>query len=59
MTTKQGFPLIGATGYIYYNGLKIRVGITDVKQSYGKTRYEVEPMEGEGRAWVESIEIEK
>ena len=60
MTTKQGYPIIGSWGYICHpNGLQIKVEVIDLKQSYGRTRYQVKPLEGKGTAWVEVITIEE
>lgn len=33
-------------------GLQVRCIITDEKTPYGRTRYEVTPVAGSGRAWV-------
>lgn len=33
----------------------IAVRVIDVKQSYGKTRFCVTPLMGEGHAWVENV----
>lgn len=39
--------------------LMIRVKITDVKMSYGRTRYQIEPVSGNGSTWTENIFQEK
>lgn len=46
---------VGRTGVIKLDGLEIEVKIGDVKQSWGKTRYLVSPVAGEGEKWVENI----
>lgn len=38
-------------------GITVLVEILDVKQSYGKTRWLVKPVNGEGDAWVEAVSI--
>ena len=40
---------------INLGGLKIAVVITDIKTSYGKTRFLVSPVAGKGEVWVESF----
>lgn len=49
---------VGKTATISLNGLTVRVMIKDVKLSYGKERYDVTPIAGEGSAWVENVELE-
>lgn len=48
---------IGRTGEVVANGLIVYVTILDVKQSYGRVRYMVEPVSGRGNVWVEHITI--
>lgn len=36
--------------------VNVRVLILDIKQSYGRTRYLIRPVAGEGEMWVEKIE---
>ena len=36
-------------------GFEILVEIIDFKQSYGRDRWLVRPVEGKGKAWVEKI----
>ena len=56
-TVKEMAECIGKEGSIYNGTLRIKVRVVDVKQSYGKQRWEVEPVAGSGRAWVESVEF--
>jgi hypothetical protein len=46
---------VGDTGYVECNGLKVSVKITDYKNSYGKDRFEVTPLQGSGRVWTENV----
>jgi hypothetical protein len=46
---------VGQKGWIKLGLLTVDVNITDVKQAYGKTRYQVEPVSGKGSAWVEDV----
>jgi hypothetical protein len=55
MTTLEAVQIIGKTAEIHLNGLTIEVKILDVKQSYGRTRYQVTPVAGSNEIWVESI----
>lgn len=52
---KQNAPLLGRTGFIKEGGLTFRVKIVDIKQSYGRTRYLVEPVSGKGQEWRENV----
>lgn len=47
--------LIGAHGSITVGELHIDVRVLDVKQSYGKTRYLVQPIAGSGQQWMEQV----
>jgi hypothetical protein len=38
-------------------GFGVSVTITDVKTSYGNTRYEIQPVAGEGRLWVDAASV--
>jgi hypothetical protein len=51
----KGF--IGRIGYIYLSGLRINVKIIDIKERWGRTRYLVKPVDGDGEIWVENIRI--
>lgn len=60
MSVKDSAKLIGKIGTIkLQNGLLVEVMITDVKTSYGRTRYLVTPIAGERTAWVEDLKIMK
>jgi hypothetical protein len=58
MTTVETMQLIGMQGTIFVGGLNVDVTIKDIKQAYGKTRYQVEPVAGRGSVWVESISLD-
>ncbi len=51
--------LVGQKGTVPALDGAIRVGVKvlDVKQSYGKTRYLVQPLVGLGSAWVENFTL--
>ena len=36
--------------------VNVRGLILDIKQSYGRTRYLIRPVAGEGEMWVENLE---
>lgn len=42
---------------IHTGGLEVMVKIIDIKVSYGKTRYLVTPLNGNGQVWVEQIKF--
>ena len=49
---------VGKKGYIVIiGGMMVDVKIKDVKNSYGRTRYLVTPVQGSGEAWVENITL--
>ena len=41
--------------HIYFGGLTISVVITDIKQAYGRYRFQVSPEDGKGEIWVEDF----
>ena len=38
-------------------GVQVTVKILDVKNSYGRERFLVTPMDGQGEAWTENVDI--
>jgi len=48
---------VGKKGTISAGGLTIEVEILDVKLAWGQERYEVQPVAGSGKVWVESITL--
>lgn len=52
---KELLDMIGKTGVVPHGDLIFDVTITNVKRSYGKDRYEVTPVAGTGKTWVEII----
>lgn len=38
-------------------GLSFEVKVIDVKNTYGRDRYQIEPVKGEGKIWVEKLKI--
>ncbi len=55
MTTANAMHLIGQARTIVLGTLTIDVLIRDVKQSYGRTRYLVVPVSGQGEQWIETV----
>ena len=58
MTTKSSLQMIGRIGTIQDGGLVYQVTIVDVKESYGRTRYLVTPVAGQGEDWRQNVSIE-
>lgn len=58
-TAKEAAGFIGKQGMITIPsmGIEVEVEIVDVKTAYGKTRYQVIPLMGEGDCWVENVKI--
>lgn len=48
---------VGKKGRILAGGLGVDVEIVDVKMSYGKERFLVIPIAGDGATWVESVKL--
>lgn len=58
MTTKQLMPAIGCEATLSVESFSLRVVVRDSKQAYGRTRYQVEPVAGSGRQWVDESRLE-
>ncbi len=52
---KDLIKFIGKEVSVELGGLLILVKVTDVKRSYGKDRYQVTPVTGEGSIWTEKV----
>lgn len=50
---------IGKRGTIEMGGLLVEVEVINYKQAYGKDRWEVNPIAGSGKIWVENVRIAK
>jgi hypothetical protein len=57
MTTQETMHLIGQLGTIQTGGLTVQIRILNVKVSYGRTRYQVQPIAGEGSVWIEQVKL--
>jgi hypothetical protein len=55
MGTKEKFARVGTKGSIFAGGLKVDVEIVDYKFTYGRDRWQVKPIAGDGLIWVESV----
>lgn len=56
---KEKLQKIGKTGTFFTGGLAVAVTITDYKQSYGRDRWLVTPLNGRGEVWTESVNFDK
>lgn len=54
---KDKFSKIGKKGYVFAGGMEVLVTVTDYKNSYGRDRWQVEPVSGNGSVWIESIKF--
>lgn len=53
MTARELLHSIGTQVYVEpLRGLRVLCQVTDAKSEYGHSRLEIEPLAGEGRAWV-------
>lgn len=48
---------VGKEARILLGDLEVNVVIEDVKTSYGRERYLVSPIAGEGKVWVETVTL--
>jgi hypothetical protein len=48
---------VGKIATIFTGGLTIKIKILDVKNTYGRDRYLITPVEGSGTVWVEKVTI--
>lgn len=58
MNAKQMVEKMGRTGHIHARGeMTVHVRVVDVKVSYGRVRYEITALAGNGTAWVDEDTI--
>jgi hypothetical protein len=57
MTAAEMAALIGRDAEWGANGLTVAVTIVDVKQAWGRLRYQITPVVGRGKVWVEHLQI--
>jgi hypothetical protein len=57
VTTKEMATFIGREAQWKTNGLSISVTVVDVKQAWGKLRYQISPVSGNGATWVEYLDV--
>ena len=57
MSYKDKAQYIGKKATVSFGELSVEVEILDYKNSYGKDRWLVKPVVGEGEAWVEKLDI--
>jgi hypothetical protein len=53
MTAKQMIPKLDSLATVRFEQVLVACRIVDVKSAYGKTRVQVQPIEGLGEQWVE------
>jgi hypothetical protein len=52
-TAAKMYPAIGQVVQVRVEAWTIPMKVIDAKSAYGNIRVEVEPMNGQGRAWIE------
>ena len=57
MTFNEAAEVIGEPGGLEIGGLKVNVEVTDVRVSFGRTQYEVTPLCGSGKVWVDADRV--
>lgn len=53
MTANQMIPAVGMLVTVRFESIDVNCAVQDVKQSYGKTRLLIEPVNGDGSQWIE------
>jgi hypothetical protein len=53
LTAQEMYPACGHTVMVRFGDIDVECRILDVKQSWGKPRFLVTPMAGQGDQWVE------
>jgi hypothetical protein len=48
---------IGKTGLLTIQTLRVRVTVMDVRVTFGRTDFQVTPVDGQGQLWVESSRV--
>lgn len=57
MTIAESVKLIGTTINYEHKDITFTMRILDVKKSYGKIRFLIEPVAGTGSFWAEKISV--
>ena len=57
MTAQQMSVVLGTEVEIRCEDLTVTCKVLDMKQAYGKVRYQIEPIRGTGTQWVEAARI--
>lgn len=53
MTAREMMPAVGQTALLLIENFSIPVRVADVKHVYGRPRFLVRPLAGNGEQWVE------
>lgn len=48
---------VGKKATAFLGGLSVEVNIVDVKVSYNRERYQITPVAGSGKVWVENVHL--
>lgn len=46
---------VGKEAFVSFGIIRVKVIIKDVKNTYGRNRYLVSPIAGDGEIWIENI----
>lgn len=55
MTTVEMAQYVGKKGFLPIGGLKVDIEILDVNEQWGRLRFLVRPLAGEGQVWTEGV----
>ena len=51
--------MVGKQAHVRLGGMLVKVKVLDYKKSYGKDRWLVEPVAGQGKVWVQELTLTK
>lgn len=57
MSVKEMAANIGKVGLLSIQSLRVRVTVLDVRVTFGRTDFQVSPVDGQGNVWVESSRV--
>jgi len=57
MSVKEMAANIGKVGLLSVNSLHVRVTVLDVRVTFGRTDFQISPVDGDGKIWVESSRV--
>lgn len=57
MTVSQLQQVMGRTVFYMHKGMQFKVAIIDGRTVFGKVQYQIIPIDGKGKVWVDSSSV--